>query len=126
MFTLFSDAVQRTNHWVYELREELEVYDLQTTYQILKLVLHTIRDQLSFEEATTLGASLPMPLRGAYYEKWEPTDQPALIENFKETVERKYLHSESVNFEKAIPTVLNFISQKTNLNFNHFPQVHPG
>jgi len=45
----------------------------QRMYRILRAVLMALRDRLTVEEATDLGAQLPLLIRGFYYEGWNPT-----------------------------------------------------
>ena len=69
-------TLQTTTEWLNELREELGHGDPQQNYRMLRAVLTALRDRLTVEEATDLGAQLPMLIRGMYYEGYNPAKTP--------------------------------------------------
>jgi uncharacterized protein (DUF2267 family) len=72
----FDSTVHTTNAWLKELMEELRWEERHRAYHALRAVLHGLRDHLTVDEVATLGAQLPMLVRGFYYEGWHPADKP--------------------------------------------------
>lgn len=72
----FDTTLQKTNAWLNKLREDLAWDNRQGAYLALRTGLQTLRDHLTIEEATDLGAQLPMLVRGFYYEGWTLTGKP--------------------------------------------------
>lgn len=77
----FENTVHTSNEWLEELTSELGRDEPQQAYRILRAVLLPLRDRLSVEEATDLGAQLPMLLRGVYYEGYNPSKTPTRQRN---------------------------------------------
>ncbi|WFU13245.1 DUF2267 domain-containing protein (plasmid) [Rhizobium sp. CB3090] len=69
----FPDAARQAEVWVAELAEQLHC-ELRQAYDVLRSVLHAVRDCLSLQEGVDLANHLPVLLRGLFYENWHPTD----------------------------------------------------
>ncbi len=74
--TQFDSTLQATNIWLRELMEQMRWEDRHRAYHALRAVLHALRDRLTVDEVVTLGAQLPMLVRGFYYEGWHVADKP--------------------------------------------------
>lgn len=61
-----------TRRWLEELQAELGTADPDRAYRVLGAWLQLVRDRLPLADAVHLGTCLPVPLRGLYYEGWEP------------------------------------------------------
>ena len=73
----FDAAVHTANAWIADLAAELgEACDRHRAYQVMRAVLHALRDHLTPEEAADLAAQLPTLLRGVFYEGWRPAHKP--------------------------------------------------
>lgn len=110
----FDRTVQKTNEWINELGAELGA-DKDTTYYLLRALLHSIRDRLTVEEATQFAAQLPMLVKGFYYECWRPNSVPvkiSSIDEFFQLVKKRYGGKEEVDFDFAVPTVILYLSKK--------------
>jgi uncharacterized protein (DUF2267 family) len=72
-------AVQQTQEWLKELRDNASLADENEAYSVLRAVLHQLRDRLTVEEAVDLGAQLPLIVRGVYFESWRPSHVPEKV-----------------------------------------------
>ncbi len=72
----FQNTLQVTTDWLKELNAQLNRDDPQQLYRMLRAVLIALRDRMTVEEATDLGAQLPLLVRGFYYEGWNPSKTP--------------------------------------------------
>jgi len=65
------ETVQQTYVWIDEVADAFHGSRHQG-FQILRAFLHLLRDHLPVDESAQLAAQLPMLVRGAYYEGWDP------------------------------------------------------
>lgn len=73
---VFDKTLQTTNTWLKEIMAVIGP-DRQVAWKVLSVVLHKLRDRLPVELAAHLGAELPMLIRGAYYDQFQPAKQPS-------------------------------------------------
>ncbi len=110
---VFDHTLQETNIWLKELMEDLGP-DRQRAYDALRATLHTLRDRLTVEEATDLGAQLPMLVRGIYYEGWNPAKTPEKLRSREEFLSRVNDHLQNVrpmNAEEAARAVFKVLAR---------------
>ena len=74
--TVVTRAVQDFEAWLGEIRDAAGLADEQRAYDALRGVLHLLRDRMTPDEATDLGAQLPTLVRGVYYEGYAPRKTP--------------------------------------------------
>ena len=74
--TILDKSVQKTNVWLNDVNYELGWFTFQRGYLSLRAVLHALRDRLTLQEVTQLGAQFPIFIRGVYYEGWNPARTP--------------------------------------------------
>ncbi|MGB3387532.1 MAG: DUF2267 domain-containing protein [Pseudaminobacter sp.] len=111
----FERTVQLTHIWINDLDERLDWENKARSYRLLKAVLHAVRDWLQINEAADLGAQLPMLLRGAYYDQWQPARNPAKPRSkadFIDRVEESFGKDPLSDPDKAIAVVFNLLSTK--------------
>lgn len=82
---VFDKTLQITNHWFNEIMEEVGP-NRQVAWKVLNAVLHKLRDRLTVDLAAHLGAQLPMLVRGAYYDQYEPSRQPERWSSMQEFI----------------------------------------
>jgi uncharacterized protein (DUF2267 family) len=81
-------TVQKTEVWLHEIGHALRTKDERVAYHALRAVLHAIRDRLSIEDASALGAQLPLLVRGIYYEGWHAHGKPVRLRKAEEFLAR--------------------------------------
>lgn len=72
---VFQQTLEKSNHWIDEIAEQLDWTDRHRAYRALRAVLHALRDQLTIDEAVDASAQLPMLIRGMFFEGWSPGKQ---------------------------------------------------
>ncbi len=111
---IFGNTLQKTHLWLTDLMQELGWEDRHKVYLALRAVLHTLRDRLTIEEATQLGAQMPMLVRGFYYEGWNPAGKPIKErhqEEFLGHIRGYFKNDESVAPEKVVRAVFKVLSK---------------
>jgi uncharacterized protein (DUF2267 family) len=69
-------TVAKTYDWLHAVAEQGNLDDAHRAYQVLRGVLHALRDRLSPDVAAHLSAQLPLLVRGLFYEGWDPAKTP--------------------------------------------------
>lgn len=107
-----SHAVQQTQEWLKELRDNGDLADEATAYSALRAVLHQLRDRLTPEEAVDLAAQLPLIIRGLYFEGWRPGRTPEKVRTRREFVDgvAAKLRPHTIDAERAVRDVLSLIA----------------
>jgi uncharacterized protein (DUF2267 family) len=84
----FDTSLETTKEWLRAVQEELGLDDEQRAFQVLRAVLHTLRDRLTIEEAAQFAAQLPMLLQGVYYHEWTPRGKPVKMRHLQEFLDK--------------------------------------
>lgn len=84
----FDTSVQKSDAWLKALMEKMGWDSRQRAYVALRAVLHSLRDNLTVDEAADLSAQLPLVIRGIYYESWKPSAVPVKDRHPGEFLER--------------------------------------
>lgn len=113
---IFDTTLQKTHLWLNDIMAELGWEDNRHwAYLALRVVLHTLRDHLTVEEAMDLGAQLPMLIRGFYYEGWTLTGKPVRErhkEEFLAHITQAFRNDERIDPEQVIRAVFRVLSQR--------------
>jgi uncharacterized protein (DUF2267 family) len=112
---VFDTTIHKTNSWLKEIMEELGIDNRHQAYQALRGTLQALRDRLPVQEATHLGAQLPMLITGIYYEGWKPEDKPERIrhkEEFLDRVWEAFGWQSDVDSERAARAVFNVLARR--------------
>lgn len=105
---VFDTTLQKTNLWLHELMEDLDMDDRHRAYQALRGVLHVLRDHLPLAQAAHLGSQLPMLIRGFYFEGWRPTAQNTKAhspDKFLEAVAEYFPNDPEIDAERIVRSV---------------------
>ena len=111
-----ADAVERsvytTNEWLNGIRDELGQDDREEAWRILKADLQVLRDQLTIDEAAQLAAQLPLVVRGAFYEGFDPGRQQKVghREEFIALFAERANLSDSTDVERALGAATSALS----------------
>lgn len=110
---IFDKTIQTTNAWLDEIMARLGP-DRRLAWKILSTVLHKLRDRLPVDVAAHLGAQLPLLVRGAYYDQYRPSNQPAgwsSASEFLDEVGQGLSDIRPVDRIEAVSSVLNLLSR---------------
>jgi uncharacterized protein (DUF2267 family) len=77
-------SVHKTNEWLKELCDELGNEDREDAWRFQRAYLQLLRDEITVDEAAQLAAQLPLVLRGAFYDGFDPGRQPAKLRHREE------------------------------------------
>jgi uncharacterized protein (DUF2267 family) len=72
---VFDKTLQTTHIWLDEIMESVGP-DRQVAWRCLNAVIRALRDRIPADLAAHLGAQLPLLVRGAYYDQWQPSREP--------------------------------------------------
>jgi uncharacterized protein (DUF2267 family) len=104
---VFDRTLQITNIWLNEISDVLGP-DRKMSWAVLGAVLRTLRDRLPTNVAAHLGAELPLLVRGAYYDHYQPARQPTDLrtsDQFLQEVEQQLIGQRPVDLTDAVRAV---------------------
>lgn len=104
---VFDKSIQTTNIWLNEIMEDMGP-DRQLAWHLLGAVLRTMRDRLPPDLAAHLGAQLPLVVRGAYYDQYEPSasaEKLRTLEAFLGKIADELKFSRPVDTQEALQVV---------------------
>ena len=103
------DATVRKSNEILKIIEEGMGWENERhkSYGILRAVLMVLRDRLTVNEASDLGAQLTPLLRGLFYEQWQPAKMPFKMN--KEEFFKKILETCGFAPDKDIEELIAFV-----------------
>ena len=110
---VFDKSLQTTNIWLDEIMDVIGP-DRHTAWKVLSTVLHKLRDRLQPDLAAHLAAQLPLLVRGAYYDLYEPAKQPTDVhtaQDFVAEVEDWLADTRPLDPELAVVTVFGVLER---------------
>lgn len=113
---VFDKTLQTTHIWLKELCEEIGP-DRQLAWHVLGAVLRAVRDRLPPDLAAHLGSQLPLLVRGAYYDRFRPSELPGgvrSLDEFLEGIGSELAMSRPVNSRNATCAVFQILSRHVN------------
>jgi uncharacterized protein (DUF2267 family) len=108
----FDKTIQITNTWLGDIMED-HGPDRQVAWHVLSAVLHTLRDRLPVGLAAHLGAQLPLLVRGAYYDQFEPSklpDKSRSLDEFLGKVKDELKFTRPIDSKEAVRSVFRVLS----------------
>jgi uncharacterized protein (DUF2267 family) len=110
---VFDRTLQITNIWLNEISDVLGP-DRKMSWAVLGAVLRTLRDRLPTNVSAHLGAELPLLVRGAYYDHYQPARQPTDLrtsDQFLNEVEQQLAGQRPVDLNDAVRAVFTVLDR---------------
>lgn len=110
---VFDKSIQTTNIWLDEIMEDMGP-DRQLAWHLLGAVLRTMRDRLPSDLAAHLGAQLPLVVRGAYYDQYQPSALPQKsrsLDAFLGRIADELKFSRPINTQEALQVVCSVLAR---------------
>lgn len=112
----FDRTVNTSEKWIMEVAEELGTENYSEALQGFRATIHVLRDRVKVNDATNLGAQLPVLLAGYYYEGWNSAQVPVALRNkkdFLDAVQRNIDNFDhSLDSKECVPAVLSVLSKR--------------
>jgi uncharacterized protein (DUF2267 family) len=126
---VFDKTLQETNAWLKIMMSHLKTDDRERAYAVMKGTLHALRDRIGPENASHLGAQLPLLLRGVFYEGWHIAGTPTKerhLNAFLEHVANELPKIPKQDPEEAARATLNVMKQRLDPGeFNKLARMLP-
>ena len=110
---VFDRTLQITNIWLNEISEQIGC-DRKLAWAALGAVLRVLRDRLPVNVSAHLAAELPILVRGAFFDHYQPGRQPTSLRNseqFLEEVEQQLAGQRPVEVAEVSRAVFGVLSR---------------
>jgi len=111
--SVFDKTLHTTNIWLGEIMHDIGP-DRDLAWKVLSVVLHKLRDRLPIALVAHFGAQLPLIVRGAFYNQFEPEQLPSdchSADAFVEDVQGLLRDNRGVDARDAIASVFGVLSR---------------
>ena len=111
----FEKFCNEAQSWVREIAENMRTPErTDWALNVLRAVLHTLRDRTMVQEVFHLSAQLPVLVRGIYFEGYDPRDKPLKMnaDEFMNTVGKRMGPGTEVPPGEAIRAVMSVLYDK--------------
>ncbi|TVR31282.1 MAG: DUF2267 domain-containing protein [Balneolaceae bacterium] len=105
-----------TKSWLNDIANVMRVPDrTDWAMNVMKAVLHTIRDRTTLQEVFHLSAQLPVLVRGIYLEGYKPTGKPIKMnaEEFMQQIKKRMAPSIDIPVTEAVRAVITVLYERT-------------
>jgi uncharacterized protein (DUF2267 family) len=109
---VFDKSLQTTHIWLNEICDEVGP-DKQIAWRVLGSTLRALRDRLRPDLAAHLASELPLVVRGAYYDRYRPSEQPRLTRSraeFVKSIDADLQNIRPVNPDQAAQCVFRVLN----------------
>ena len=110
---LFDKSLQTTAIWLEEIQRDIGP-DRAFAWRVLSVVLQQLRDHLPLELSAHFGAQLPMIVRAAFYDQFDPTGLPLEThgeDDFLQAVSEGLRDSRGVDPRDAVRSVFGVLDR---------------
>lgn len=110
----FDSALSGAYAWLDEIGEALDYRDRHFALQVLRGVLHALRDRLLVDQSAHLSAQLPLLIRGIYFESWNPEPLPSRdrsLQGFIDRVRASIVDHSNIDLEDAVVAVFGVLKR---------------
>jgi uncharacterized protein (DUF2267 family) len=110
---VFDKTLHTTNLWLDEINAEIGP-DRHLAWHVLGAVLRSIRDEMQVEQSAHFAAQLPLLIRGAYFDQYRPSTQPAAArshDDFIARIQQDMDGSRPVNVQQAATAVMRTLNR---------------
>lgn len=111
----FEALIQTTQEWMLELTELTGRHDEHKAWQMMRAVLHVLRDRMTVAHSAHLSAQLPTIIRGLYFEGWRPAEQPLRLrtrDEFIQAVNDELSGHPEIDPNQAVDCVFRLLSNR--------------
>jgi len=110
---LFDKSLHTTNSWLDETTETIGP-DRRLAWKVLSIVLRKVRDRLTVTQMAHLSAQLPLIVRGAFYDQYEPARQPEsynTADEFLQEVQKWLTDTRTIGADDAVAAVFAMLNR---------------